>query len=378
MTIVVEISATGTSRVRPRRQDGSGSTRPGARRVSRPLVVALVILLALAGSGVGAVWWLQRSLVGNIESLGDPFSDVGPSGGGAAAPGAAADPTTPADAAADGAMDLLVLGSDSRISAGDPSQWEVGAQRTDTIMLVHVPADRQGVVVTSIPRDSWVDIPGHGQGKINAAFSYGGPALTIETVTALTGVEIDHVVTTDLESFETITDALGGVQLTLQEDLVVGDTVVPAGKHRLLTGEQALAFVRERKNLPRGDLDRVQRQQAWVRAMVAKVRNDGTLRNPLSAHRLLDTVTSSIAADDGFDAGVVDDLRSLATDLGSNDIVFLTAPTLGTGTSPDGQSIVELDRPALETLMASVRDDTVVEHVASNPDAYDLLPAVVE
>ncbi|GMA32710.1 hypothetical protein GCM10025875_27020 [Litorihabitans aurantiacus] len=167
------------------------------------------------------------------------------------------------------------------------------------------------------------------------------------------------------------------MRITLADDLVVGDTVVAAGQHQLLTGAEALAFVREREDLPRGDLDRVQRQQAWVRAMVAKVRNDGTLRNPVAAHGLLDTVTRSIAADEGFDAGVLRGLQDLASGLGSDDIVFLTVPVSGTGTSPDGQSIVELDDAALETLMAAVRDDTVVAHVASDPEAYDVLPAVV-
>ena len=322
---------------------------------------------------MGTVWWLQRSLAGNVESLGDPFAGLEnrPSTSAPVAEGETA------AAEQDGALNFLVLGSDSRISAGDPEQWEAGAQRTDTMMLVHIPSDRQNVVVMSIPRDSWVDIPGRGQAKINAAFAYGGPSLTIETVENLTGVPIDHFVMTDFESFKAITDALGGVRMSLAQELVVGDTVIHAGNQQLLTGEQALRFVRERKNLPRGDFDRVQRQQAWVRAIVAKMRNDGTLSNPLTAQPFLDTVTKSISADAGLNADVIGQLRTIATDIGSTDILFLTVPYSGTGTSPDGQSIVELDRPAFDALMEAVRTDTVMEYAAANPDAFDTLPAVV-
>ncbi|WP_233251455.1 LCP family protein [Serinibacter arcticus] len=347
------------------------SSTSGRRAVARPLVVSLVLILGLVACAFGGIWWMQRSLASNIESLGDPFAGLEgrPSAGGSvdADEGGAAD-----------AMNVLVLGTDSRISAGDPSQWESGAQRTDTVMLVHVPSDRRSVVVMSIPRDSWVDVPGHGQAKINAAFSYGGPSLTIATVEQLTGVLIDHFVVTDFESFKTITDALGGVRVSLKEDLVVGNDLVPAGNQQLLTGEQALSFVRDRASLPRGDFDRMQRQQAWVRAIVAKMRNDGTMGNPLTAQRFLDTVTRSVAADDGLDAAVVNDLRGLATDVGSNDILFMTVPTLGTARSADGQSIVELDRPALGELMESVRSDTVMDYVMSEPGQFDTLPAVVD
>lgn len=343
----------------------------GAWRVSRPLVAVLVLLALLAGGAFATVWWLQRSLVGNIESLGDPFDDLGER------PLRSA-PEDQSGATDEGPLNFLVVGTDSRISAGDPTQWEIGAQRTDTIMLVHVPRDRENVVVMSIPRDSWVPIPGHGEGKINAAFSFGGPSLTVATVEDLTGVLIDHVVVADFESFRTITDALGGVRLSLKNDLVVDDVVIPAGNQQLLTGDQALSFARERSNLPRGDLDRIQRQQAWVRAMVAKMRNDGVLGNPLTAHPFLETVTESISADDGLDARVLAQLRALATDIGSNDILFLTVPSVGTGRSPDGQSIIELDRPALDPLMESVRDDSVLEYVQSHEGSFDTLPPVVD
>lgn len=357
---------------RPR--GGSNATTP-KRRMSRGAkagIGAVVILAVLIGGGAGALWWMQRSIMGNVESLGDPFEGL------TNRPEPAAPATNEeGEETGDQPMNVLVMGSDSRISAGDPTQWTYGAQRTDTMMLVHIPANRENVFVMSIPRDSWVDIPGYGDAKINAAFSYGGPSLTIETVENLTGVRIDHFVITDFESFQAITETLGGVELTLKEPFTYNGVTVEAGQRQLLTGEQALRWVRERKTLPRGDFDRMQRQQAWMRAMVAKVRNDGTLRNPIATKNLLDTVSKSIAADDGVDTGLMMDMLGLLRNVGSNDIVFFTAPYTGTGRSADGQSIIELDFPALDTLMEAWKNDTLSEFIETYADTLDTLPAVV-
>ncbi|WP_199732031.1 LCP family protein [Cellulomonas triticagri] len=336
-------------------------------------MISLCLLVGLAGIGLGGVWGIQQWLAGRVEKIDDPF---------AALPTRPPAATAPADVAEDewdAPMNLLLLGSDSRISAGDPSQWQAGAQRTDTIMLVHLPADGEAAYVMSIPRDSWVDVPGHGQAKINAAFSYGGAPLMIQTVEQLTGVRIDHFAIADFESFVAITDAMGGVRITLDTDLTVGGTTVPAGKHQLLSGEQALRWVRERKTLARGDFDRVQRQQAWIRAMVARMRNEGTLSNPVKSVPFLRAVGDSVATDPGLDDGVMSQLQNMARNLGSNDIAFFTVPTNGTGRSPDGaQSIVVLDQPALDELMTSVRDDAVDAFLATRSDLVDVLPPVVE
>lgn len=319
----------------------------------------------LVVGGAVAVKGIQHWLSGNVESLGDPFADL--DGRPDATP--AVDGKTP--------VNLLVLGSDSRISAGDPTTWQAGAQRTDSIMLVHLPADRSAAYVMSIPRDSWVDIPGHSQAKINAAFSWGGPALTIQTVEQLTDVRIDHFVVTDFESFVAMTDAIGGVRMTLSKDLKVGGQVIPAGKQQLLTGDQALAFVRERKTLARGDFDRVQRQQAWIRAIAAKLRNDGTLNNPVSSTRFLSTVSKSVAADDGLTESVQQDLLSRVRGLGSSDMQFFTVPCSGTGRSADGQSIVVLDRDRLDPLMAAVAKDDLKAYLTAHASELDILPPVV-
>jgi LCP family protein required for cell wall assembly len=352
-----------------------GAARPDTSKSRRALVIAVALLLVLAVGAVAAVVTVQNRLTANVEHFGDPFADLTdrPPAAAPAVPGAEGE----VPGAEGGAMNILVVGSDSRISAGDPSQWRAGAQRTDAIMLVHLPADRESAYAMSIPRDSWVDIPGHGQAKINAAFSFGGPALLIQTIEQLTQVRIDHFAVTDFESFTGITDALGGVRITLKQDLYSGDRfVLPAGEH-LMSGDEALVYVRQRKGLARGDFDRVQRQQAWMRAIVARMRNEQTLQNPVKSVPFLDAVTRSIAADDGLTRDVMNDLIDRAKGLGSDDIGFFTVPTAGTGRSPDGaQSIVNLDRPAFDELMAAVAADRVDEYLAQNPDDVDQLPPI--
>ncbi|QAY63610.1 LytR family transcriptional regulator [Xylanimonas allomyrinae] len=340
--------------------------RPRSTSPTAKALTALgILVLVLGGAGFGAALWFQNSLDGNIERIGDPFAGIP----GRPAP-APSDPSEP-----DEAVNILVLGSDSRISAGDPSQWEAGAQRTDAIMLVHLPADRQAAQVVSIPRDSWVPIPGHGEAKINAAFSFGGPSLLIQTVEQLTGIHVDHFVVTDFTSFGNMTDALGGVQIRVPQDIGDGKQVFfTAGIHQM-AGEEALKYVRQRHGLVNGDFGRVQRQQNWMRAMLAKVNNNrndvGTMTSFLTA------VSRSVAADDGFTITRMRGLYLSARGLATNDVTFMTAPDSGTGRSADGQSIVVLDHARFDPLMASFAADTATAYVAEHAADLNVLPATV-
>lgn len=338
--------------------------RPKASGTRRALAVLGVLALVLVGGGAGAAWWFKSQLEGSIGSVGDPFEQIDES-------------TRPQVAAEDDeAVNFLVLGSDSRISAGDPSQWEAGAQRTDAIMLVHLSGDRQSAQVVSIPRDSWVPIPGHGEAKINAAFSYGGPALMIQTVEQLTGVRINHFAVTDFESFVKMTDALGGVQITIPEDISDGDSVsFTAGTH-VLDGEEALAYARQRHGLSNGDFGRVQRQQNWMRAIMSKVNNNRS--NITMMTGFLRTVSQSVATDDQLNLSTMTDLFMGARDLGTNDVTFLTAPYSGTGRSNDGQSIVVLDRARFDPLMAAIADDDAARYVTENAESLEVLGSTVQ
>ena len=343
---------------------GERSRRPGRGwRAALLSVLAIFLVLTLATGGIAL--WVRHSLGSSLETFEDPFSGI---------PTRAPEQQVPEGQEA--ATNILVLGTDSRTSAGDPSQWEAGAQRTDAIMIMQISGDNKDVSVMSIPRDSWVSIPGHGEGKINAAYSYGGPSLTIQTVENLTGIRISHFVIADFESFQNLTDELGGVTINLKEPQTLAGTEFPAGA-QVLNGKQALVYTRERKSLPGGDFDRVKRQQAWMRAIVRQVLTSRTLSNPTSLYSFLKTATQTVAVDESF---TIDEMQSLAfglRGLRSNDISFMTAPNNGTGTSPDGQSIVELNPDADTPLFEAFATDTVEDYLAQHPDAVELLPASV-
>lgn len=341
-----------------------GDKRRRIRGWKAVMLSLLTLVLVLGGGTAAAGYWLKSSLTKNLETIADPFAEL---------PTRAPTQEVPQGEAP--AVNILVLGSDSRISAGDPSQWQAGAQRTDAMMIVQIAGDRQSVTVMSIPRDSWVDIPGHGQAKINAAYSYGGPALAIQTVEAVTGIHLDHFVIADFESFATMTDELGGVTINLKQPQTLAGKDFHEGA-QLLTGEQALAYVRERYSLPEGDFDRVRRQQAWMRAIVRQVGQNGTLKSPTALYSFLKVASASVAVDDGFSLDQMQALGESLKNVGSG-ITFFTVPTAGTGTSADGQSIVLLDDTADAPIFKAFAEGKGYKYIQENPDAVTLLPGVV-
>lgn len=339
--------------------------KPNGRR---PWKVVLIMAGALAVVVLGGLLAVQFLLNSTVERIDDPFADLTdrptrptPSAG------ATEEPSEPP-------VNVLVLGSDSRISAGDPSQWEYGAQRTDAIMVVQVSGDRQDAFVMSIPRDSWVNVPGYGMNKINAAFSYGGPTLMIQTVEELTGIYIDHFAVTDFESFSTITDSLGGVDMYLPNGLN-GDGVSLAPGDHTLTGEHALVYVRQRYNLSGGDFSRVQRQQNWMRSIMREVFEQEILKDLSKLTSFSSTVLQSVAVDEGLDLPTAVTLGYSMKDLRGENVTFMTAPYAGTGRSPDGrQSIVLLDEARSQSLFEAFATDTVREYLEANPDGAVRLP----
>lgn len=349
---------------RSRRETGH-EAEGGAPR--HRLRVALILLGTLAVVVVGGLLAAQLLLNSRLERIDDPFADL------------TARPARPTPSAGETEepreppVNVLVLGSDSRISAGDPSQWSYGAQRTDAIMIVQVSGDREDAFVMSIPRDSWVPIPGHGMAKINAAFSYGGPTLMIQTVEQLTGIYIDHFAVTDFESFATITDALGGVRMYLPNGLTGPDVNLGPGEH-LLDGDAALVYVRQRYNLSGGDFSRVQRQQNWMRSIMKAVFEQEILKDIGKLTAFSSTVLQSMAVDDGMTLPRAVTVGYSMRDLRGEDVTFMTAPYAGTGWSPDGrQSIVILDEARSQALFEAFATDTVGEFLDANPDGAVLL-----
>ena len=278
------------------------------------------------------------------------------------------------------AVNILLVGVDNGQTPGSLAEqvsggeWQPGSFRSDTMIVLHISADRESAQVVSLPRDSWVDIDDEwGAAKLNAAFSYGGPALLSKTVEKTTGMHLDHIAVVDLEGFEDITDTLGGVTVHIPKTVADGyrDQTWTAGDHTL-DGEEALRYVRQRAGLPRGDLDRVQRQQNYLRAMLAEIKSRGTLVNPAKVNGLVGDVAGNLAVDDGFGNG---DLRSLAWALRGikqSDISYATAPVLGFDTV-EGQSVVRLDLDRTQRMFRAIAEDDYDSWAKDNP--VDRLPS---
>ncbi|GAA4223542.1 LCP family protein [Actinomadura meridiana] len=339
---------------------GDGGDRPRKRRWPRVLIaVGVFFTLIVAGLG-GLVWQRQSAYNGNIDRIKGVMPD------GPARPG----PNV------EGTENWLLVGSDSRADAATTGEgnkvWKPGQQRTDTIMLLHLPADRKKAYVLSFPRDSWVDIPGYGNQKINAAFSFGGPKLLIETVEGLTGIRVDHYGAIDFEGFKSMTDALGGVTVNIKQSVYdpARKKQWTAGKQKL-NGEEALLFVRQRYNLPNGDFDRIKRQQAFLGALAKQAADRGTLTNPLKLDRFLSALTKSISVDEGVSGG---NLRSLALSMRSvraSDVMFMTTPHKGTGMRGK-QSVVFLDGPKSKELFEAVKTARMAEYVQQHGGGSNL------
>jgi LCP family protein required for cell wall assembly len=245
-------------------------------------------------------------------------------------------------------QNILLIGSDER-----PGQ---SRQRSDVIILVHLTSDRRIVYLVHFPRDLFVDIPGHGKNKINASYAFGGAPLLVKTVQGLVDVPIDHVAHIGFEGFKRMTDAVGGVNVYAEEPSHESTGDIHKGMNHL-NGEQALAFVRERHQLSEGDISRGRRQQAFLKALLLEALSKSTLTNPVKFAHFVDAATRNLTVDNSFSTG---DLRSEALSLRhvrGNDVVFITAPFTGFGTSPDGQSIDIVDKIGMNDLGFALRTD---------------------
>ena len=330
------------------------------RRTRRVLYGALILLCTGILLVVGGGYWAVEHYTGKVQRIPNAFPTN--------VPKAALPPPSK-----DGSQTFLLVGLDARSDLpttgkdAEAAEWKPGAQRSDTMMLVHIPANHKNAYVVSLPRDSWVSIPGHGKAKLNAAFSWGGPPLLIDTVQRMTRVKVDHLMVIDWSGFKKLTDAVGGVDVTVDKTVSRRNGpggVWTAGTHHM-DGSEALDYVRERYGLPRGDLDRTHRQQNFLRAVLAKMLSQGTFTNPLKLKHTLDQVTSVVSVDDKLSDG---DLRGLVWDMRkvrSNDMVFMNAPVAGFDTIQK-QSVVLLDENGTSELWEAMRNDTMAHYVATN------------
>jgi LCP family protein required for cell wall assembly len=268
----------------------------------------------------------------------------------------------------------LLLGSDSRSNLSPEQQERFGSDdviggenRSDTIMLVHSDPERQKVVILSFPRDLWVEIPGHGYGKINTAFEGGvdggGPLLVARTLHKLTGLRINHFLYVDLGGFQGIVDTLGGVEMCIPTDLydINAGLDLKAGC-QTLDGYQALAYVRTR-HLPCDtvpDFARISRQQQFLRALINRLLEPAELvKVPTLVHPILRNMTRDEDLSPADLVYLVGQLRGITT--GAADFRAVS----GTGETVDGLSVVRMD-PSAEELFAALRDGSPLPAVGTD------------
>src|ERR1044072_65759 len=347
-------------------------------------VIAVSVALAIVVS-TGVAWGKIRSFESGINHI----SPISLGGGGE-----------------DGAIDILLVGVDSRTDAhGNPlTQEELATLRagddeatnTDTIILVRIPNNGKSATAISIPRDSYVEAPGVGKMKINGVYGSAhfeklvelveedgmdkaqaepqavgaGREGLIKTVANLTGVTVDHYAEIGLLGFSLITDALGGVNVCLKNTVYepLSGADFPAGWQKL-SGPQALSFVRQRHDLPRGDLDRVVRQQAVMASLAHEVISSKTLSSPSTLNRLEDAVQRSVVLSEGWD--IMDFVKQLQK-LAAGSVAFATIPIVEeAGWSDDGmQSVVRVDPAHVKEWVGGLlhdQDEGKTEQLAYTP-----------
>lgn len=237
-----------------------------------------------------------------------------------------------------------------------------GSARSDSLMVAHVSGDRKNVYIVSFTRDMWVSIPGRGKAKINAAYAWGGPKLTVRTLEQLLGVRMDHTVAIDFDGFIRLTDAVGGV--TVYNPWASGNGRFPKGDIHI-EGEEALAYVRERKTLPNGDLGRAHRQRTVVQAVISKILTPQTLANPVKFSEVVGRVADTVRVDSGMTNGFVFDLATSMRITGSGSIRLLQAPIDGFATI-QGQAVNVVDQAGIRELSRAMATDTMDQYYAKH------------
>jgi LCP family protein required for cell wall assembly len=246
-------------------------------------------------------------------------------------------------AAAPGVQNILILGSQTRDGQGAGFGFDPGTDLSDNLILVHLDAAHTHATIVSIPRDTLVyepacaarvgggTVPAEPQAIIDGAMNLGGPSCAVATVEHLTGIRMTHFVEFDFNSFRTMVETVGGVEVCLPQavDDPYSHLDLSAGRH-LVTGDEALAFVRTRHGVGNGgDLGRIELQQEFMSSLIQKIDSSGTLENPVKLLEIANTATSALTVDPGL--GSVAELLAMAAslrNLHSNDVTFITMPTI--------------------------------------------------
>ena len=289
------------------------------------------------------------------------------------------------------ALNYLIVGSDTRegLSKEELKALRVGSTataaggRSDTMLLVHISKDRDKAFLVSFPRDSLVTIPAHTssngesqiparQNKLNAAFSFGGAPLLIETIEAETNLKIDHYIEVSFAGFAGIVNALGGVDVCTKVDIddPKSHLVLSAGTHTL-NGIEALKYVRTRDFDGRGDIGRMQRQQEFMSSILNKATSTGVLLNPIKIVNFMNAAISTIKMDENLSKEDLLNLAKQMRGLSSGNVRTLTVPLSNPNGRVDGVgSVVIWDETLSADLWTRIRNDaSLVDEVKPSPSA---------
>ncbi|NRQ31567.1 LCP family protein [Nonomuraea sp. NN258] len=310
---------------------------PSGRTILKILAGLLVVLLV---AGIGLFFWVDSRL-GGID--GDVLADY---------------EGRPADTAG---TNWLLVGSDSRkgLSAAQRRKLATGSsqgQRTDSMMLLHIPDGSDKPTLVSLPRDSAVTIPGQGRNKLNAAYAIGGPKLLIRTVETTTGLRIHNYMEIGFAGFVDIVDAVGGVEINVRADVNDPKAGLNLKKGtQVLTGSQALGYVRTRKGGALPDFERTKRQRQFLSAVVKKAASPGVLINPFTSIPLAMSATEAVAVDG--DTGAFD-MLSLGLSMGDSPVT--TVVPFGGNEIAGGGQAVKWDREKALMLFNALKEDKPV------------------
>ncbi|WP_314659122.1 LCP family protein [uncultured Rothia sp.] len=256
---------------------------------------------------------------------------------------------------------ILLLGSDTR--SGSEAAL-VSGSRADTIMLAHIPADGKGVYLVSIMRDTWVNIPGYGAAKINAALNYGGISLQVATVENLLGIKIDHVAEIEFEGFKSLVNSIGGVDVQVPFDFDINVWSFKQGLQHM-DGGAALAFVRARYQFADGDYQRVRNQRAFLRGLYNTMKSKGALDSVGSFQSAVESIAGYMRVDSGLNAAQIAQIAAPVITSGDTTMRMTTLPNAGPGWSYDGQSIVLVNQAANAQLSYALQHDTMDQFMAT-------------
>ncbi|TMR99455.1 LytR family transcriptional regulator [Nonomuraea basaltis] len=335
----------GGSPVKPLRQKGEPSQkgprgprrRPSGKTILKIVAGLLVVLLVAA---VGMFFWINSRLSG-IEGVLDDYEG------------------RPADTPG---TNWLLVGSDSRkgLTAAERKKLATGravGQRTDSMMLLHLSESGDKPTLVSLPRDSAVTIPGKGRDKLNSAYAIGGPKLLVRTVETVTGIRVDNYMEIGFAGFVDIVDAVGGVEINVRAAVDDPKAGLKLKKGtQVLTGAQALGYVRTRKGGALPDFERTKRQRQFLGAVVKKAASPGVLINPFTSIPLAMSATDAVEVDGGTGAF---DMLSLGLAMGDSPVTTVV-PFGGNEVIPGGGTAVQWDRQKALALFDALKSDKPV------------------